>query len=396
MGAALGAAAGAVGGATRAAPEFDVAVARAMAKAPRSATRRPGTSAARRVPPRRELPSEPERMVARGAAAPGAAPSEPGLRPRPRRAPRFRFHRRGGARRWLSRGGGLRSPSPRSRRRWCWCGRTSRRRGRDQRRRADGEPSADADADRRRQCRPRSRAWSSGSRTSAIAPRGSRSPAATCGSSPRAVPDAHRRGDGRGARQAPEGRQRLVGDRRNRKVWVAVGTGRKVLRLDGRTGKVRAEDPGRAAAARDQPRRRLGRHELPRASRERCFATTGSPELKDTTCPKAWARWSRPTTALWVVRRDTHEARAHRLRQPTAGRLAEMSGRVRSIREADGSCGSCSRTRTRSSRSRRAAAAVHRLRRPQPHAGARRRRRVLVASRNDQSVLVLDPETMLP
>jgi hypothetical protein len=60
--------------------EFDAAVARAMAKAPEE--RFPsagdlGRAARAAVSGRR--PTEPERMVARGGAAPGAAPSEPGL-----------------------------------------------------------------------------------------------------------------------------------------------------------------------------------------------------------------------------------------------------------------------------------------------------------------------------
>ena len=83
--------------------QFDLAVARAMAKEPDERYPSAGDlGRAARPPPSGRAPTEPERMVARGAAAPGAAPTEPGLaaeastrtaaqfaatRPRRRRAP---------------------------------------------------------------------------------------------------------------------------------------------------------------------------------------------------------------------------------------------------------------------------------------------------------------------
>ena len=83
--------------------QFDLAVARAMAKQPDERYPSAGDlGRAARAAVRRRLPTEPERMVARGAAAPGEAPTEPGLvaeasthtarripavRPRRRRAP---------------------------------------------------------------------------------------------------------------------------------------------------------------------------------------------------------------------------------------------------------------------------------------------------------------------
>src|SRR4051812_46826390 len=60
--------------------EFDIAVARAMAKAPDDRYPSAGDlGRAARAAAIGELPTEPERMVARGAAAPDAAPTEPGL-----------------------------------------------------------------------------------------------------------------------------------------------------------------------------------------------------------------------------------------------------------------------------------------------------------------------------
>jgi streptogramin lyase len=83
--------------------QFDLAVARAMAKEPDERYPSAGDlGRAARAAASGRAPSEPERMVARGAAAPGAAPTEPGLaaeastrtaaqfaatRPRRRRAP---------------------------------------------------------------------------------------------------------------------------------------------------------------------------------------------------------------------------------------------------------------------------------------------------------------------
>jgi YVTN family beta-propeller protein len=60
--------------------QFDVAVARAMAKEPDERYPSAGDlGRAARAAALGRAPSEPERMVARGAAAPGAAPTEPGL-----------------------------------------------------------------------------------------------------------------------------------------------------------------------------------------------------------------------------------------------------------------------------------------------------------------------------
>src|SRR3954454_12102710 len=74
--------------------EFDVVVARAMAKAPEHRSPSPGDlGRAARAAVLGQLPTEPERVVARGAAAPDAGPTEPGLageaptrtaRPKPR------------------------------------------------------------------------------------------------------------------------------------------------------------------------------------------------------------------------------------------------------------------------------------------------------------------------
>ena len=81
VGAAVRAAAGAVRAAARAARRTSTPSWRGRwPRSRRSATRRRATSAARRWPPcAGTVPTEPERVVARGAAAPGAAPTEPGL-----------------------------------------------------------------------------------------------------------------------------------------------------------------------------------------------------------------------------------------------------------------------------------------------------------------------------
>ena len=118
-----------------------------------SATRRRATSAAPRAPRRSGAsPTEPERMVARGAAAPDAAPTEPGLAAEAstRTAPR-----RAAARGAATAGVAARSPAGRAAAaRRSRCGRRWRcaasRRDRAARRAATSRaPTGDADRDRR-------------------------------------------------------------------------------------------------------------------------------------------------------------------------------------------------------------------------------------------------------
>ena len=215
--------------------------------------------------------------------------------------------------------------------------------------------------------------------------------------SPRQPPDPRRRGDGAGARQAPEGRLRR--DRRSSPTATACGSrsgpaARCCARRANRQGPRALTIPGEprgsrsTATASGSARLRAGRarHVLryDRAPARCC---------RRSTCQRGRGRrWSRPPARSGSSSATRASSRGS---SPGGDALVDCTrcpAPVRSMRYADGSCGSCSRTRTRSRASTSTAAA----RSPAPRATAPTQALVaggqlFVASRNDHHVLVLDP-----
>ena len=310
-------------------------------------------------------PTEPERMVARGAAAPGAAPTEPGLAAEAstRTAARFTASARAPPRSAAGR-----------RRRLLGGGRARGRRGRagSSRGRAAGAPRSVDRLDARARPRPsrRSRAWPRRSRTSASAPAGSRwrgrrsvghqLPPPTLTRVDAATGQERRRQPRVGLRA----RSRSSADRDS--VWAAVGEGTRTRRRASMPAPASSGAPDRPPGAKPRrlavdDERRVGRHGLASANPgSGCCTTTATggascEPIGSVTRTTASAGCSaRSGSTIWVVdsATSTSSTRMRRARReltdwsthPGPGRDAQLRRRLR--------CGrSCAATRTRSSAS---------------------------------------------
>ena len=345
--------------------QFDVVVVRAMAQVRRTigipSAGDLGRAAQAAAVGR--SPTEPERMVARGAAAPGAAPTEPGLAAEAstRTAARFPGKRRRRRRAPLVAAGALlvavgavaavpsmrdddgpgaaggatpaptasprRTPSP-----------TPTREALPRRRRDDRQRRGAPGRDRARGRRPLDHQRS------------------------RAAADAGRRGDRSQALPAPAGRARRRHDRRvpRRPLGRPSGRARAVLHLDGRTGEVRRRIPVAIVP------RRLA------VTRHGVWVANSAPGgilrydrdngalLQTIPVPDGVRGMIAGGDAIWVV---THANNKLARLEPGATRVRDwtnLPGAVRSMRFATATpSGSCSTARTRSSASMRRNRASH-------------------------------------